>query len=45
MQNKSWYTQNAAGDVIIPPGTNWNDVAELNYDNTDMRKAMIAAMK
>jgi glycosidase len=45
MQNKSWYTQNAAGEVIIPPGTNWNDVAELNYDNADMRKAMIAAMK
>jgi glycosidase len=45
MQNKSWYTQNAAGEVIIPPGTNWNDVAELNYDNADMRNAMIAAMK
>ncbi|MBT1687368.1 alpha-amylase family glycosyl hydrolase [Dawidia soli] len=45
MQNKSWYTQNAAGEIIIPPGTNWNDVAELNYDNADMRKAMIAAMK
>lgn len=45
MQNKSWYTQDGKGNVIIPPGTNWQDVAELNYDNADMRKAMIDAMK
>lgn len=45
MQNKSWYTQDGSGNVIIPPGTNWQDVAELNYDNLDMRKAMIHAMK
>jgi 1,4-alpha-glucan branching enzyme len=45
IQNKSWYSQDAAGNIIIPPNTNWTDVAELNYDNADMRKAMIAAMK
>ncbi|AYB29230.1 alpha-amylase [Chryseolinea soli] len=45
MKNKTWYTQDASGNIIIPPGTNWQDVAELNYDNSDMRKAMIAAMK
>jgi glycosidase len=45
MENKSWYAQDANGNVIIPPGTNWQDVAELNYNNTDMRKAMIHAMK
>jgi hypothetical protein len=45
IQNKSWYTQDAAGNIIIPPGTNWQDVAELNYNNFDMRKAMIKAMK
>jgi len=45
MQNKSWYTQDAQGNIIVPPGTNWQDVAELNYSNTDMRKAMIDAMK
>jgi hypothetical protein len=43
--NKSWYAQDASGNVIIPPGTNWQDVAELNYDNDDMRKAMIHALK
>ena len=43
--NKSWYTQDGNGNIVIPAGTNWNDVADLNYSNTDMRKAMIAAMK
>jgi len=45
MSNTSWYTQAANGNVIIPPGTNWADVADLNFDNTDMRAAMIDAMK
>lgn len=45
MKNKSWYAQDASGNIIIPPGTNWQDVAELNFNNADMRKAMIAAMK
>lgn len=45
IQNKSWYTQDANGNIIIPPGTNWQDVAELNYNNQEMRAAMIKAMK
>lgn len=45
MSNHSWYTQDANGNVIMPPGTNWADVADLNFDNTDMRAAMIDAMK
>ncbi len=45
MSNTSWYTQDANGNVIIPPGTNWADVADLNFDNNDMRSAMIDAMK
>jgi glycosidase len=40
-----WYSQNAAGNIIIPPGTNWNDVADLNFNNADMKLAMIDAMK
>jgi len=43
--NKSWYTLDASGNIIIPPGTNWQDVAELNYSSNDMREAMIDAMK
>lgn len=41
--DKSWYAQDASGNIISPNG--WTDVAELDYDNTDMRKAMIKAMK
>ncbi len=40
----SWYTQNSSGQIISPAGTNWNDVADLNYSNNDMRTAMINAM-
>ncbi|MFI5136034.1 MAG: alpha-amylase family glycosyl hydrolase, partial [Chitinophagales bacterium] len=43
--HKSWYTQDGNGNIISPPGTNWHDVADLNYDNDTMRLAMIAAMK
>jgi len=45
MQHKSWYTQDANGNVISPAGTNWADVADLNYENDSMRLAMIDAMK
>ena len=42
--HKDWYTQDEDGNVIYPPGTDWTDVADLNYDNNDMREAMIDAM-
>ncbi|MBQ9585721.1 MAG: alpha-glucosidase C-terminal domain-containing protein [Muribaculaceae bacterium] len=42
--HKDWYTQDKDGNVIYPPGTDWTDVADLNYDNKDMREAMIDAM-
>ncbi|WP_296619012.1 alpha-amylase family glycosyl hydrolase [Marivirga sp.] len=45
IQNKNWYSQDANGNIIHPPGTNWQDVADLNYDNENMREAMIDAMK
>lgn len=45
MSNTAWYTQDANGNVIMPPGTNWADVADLNFDNVEMRAAMIDAMK
>lgn len=43
--NKSWYTQDASGNIIIPAGTNWQDVADLNFNSSDMRKEMIKSMK
>jgi len=39
-----WYQKGANGAIIIPPGTNYNDVAQLNYNNAEMRAAMIDAM-
>lgn len=45
ISNKAWYTQDGGGNIVIPPGTNWNDVADLNFANNDMRQAMIKAMK
>ncbi len=43
--HKDWYTQDSTGAIIFPPGTDWYDVADLNYDNKDMRAAMVDAMK
>lgn len=45
IENKDWYTQDGAGNIIAPAGTGWNDVADLNFDNRAMRRAMIDAMK
>jgi glycosidase len=39
-----FYTHNAEGEIIHPEGTDWTDVADLNYDNIDMQEAMIADM-
>ncbi|WGD35476.1 alpha-amylase family glycosyl hydrolase [Olleya sp. YS] len=42
--NPDYYTQNDKGEVVHPEGTDWTDVADLNYDNQDMRKEMIEDM-
>lgn len=44
IQNEGWHTRNAQGQVVHPPGTNWLDVADLNYQNSAMRAAMQDAM-
>ena len=43
--HKDWYTQDENGNVIYPAHTDWTDVADLNYDNREMRAAMVDAMK
>lgn len=43
-QHPNWYTQDASGNIIHPSGTNWTDVADLNFNNADMRSEMIEAM-
>ena len=43
--NPQYYTQDADGNIIHPKDTDWTDVADLNYDNQEMRKEMIADMQ
>jgi alpha-amylase len=42
-EHPDYYTKDKEGKMIAP--FDWTDVAELNYDNQDMRKAMIADMQ
>ncbi|MEK9578744.1 MAG: alpha-amylase family glycosyl hydrolase [Aquiluna sp.] len=44
-EHPEWYTQNEAGEIVHPPGTDWTDVADLNFSNWEMRMAMIDAMR
>ena len=43
IKNSTWYAQDNLGNIVSPKG--WNDVAQLNFQNFDMRKAMIRSMK
>lgn len=45
IQNKLWYTLDANGAITRPAGTNWEDVADLNFENAVMRQEMIKSMK
>jgi glycosidase len=40
-----WYTKDSKGNITWPPGTDWTDVADLNYSSQAMRAEMIASMK
>ena len=44
-EHPEWYTHDSLGNIIYPPGTDWTDVADLDYNNKDMRAAMIDAMR
>lgn len=37
-----FYTRDKNGKIISPAGTNWSDVADLNYDNPQLRQKMIS---
>ncbi|MDD5766175.1 MAG: alpha-amylase family glycosyl hydrolase [Candidatus Marinimicrobia bacterium] len=43
-EHPDWYTQDSSGE-IISPNEDWTDVADLNYDNDGLRKAMIEALE
>lgn len=38
-----WYTKDSLGQMVSP--YDWSDVADLNFDNADLRTAMIDALK
>ena len=42
--NSDWYSKNDSGKIISPVD-DWSDVADFNYNNPDMRKFMIDALK
>lgn len=44
MKNPAFYTKNEKGEMI-PPVPDWADVADLNYDNPELRKYMIEMLK
>ena len=43
-EHPDWYTHDSTGQ-IIPSVPDWTDVADLNYDNKDMRNEMVNSMK
>jgi glycosidase len=44
MKNPAFYTKNEKGE-IIPPVPDWADVADLNYDNPELRKYIVDMLK
>jgi len=44
MKNPAFYTKNGKGE-IIPPVPDWADVADLNYENPELRKYIIEMLK
>lgn len=44
MKTKGFHTTNEKGEVI-PPVPDWADVADLNYDNPELRKYMLEMLK
>lgn len=43
-EHPDWFTRDSAGNMQ-PPVADWYDVVDLNYENHDMRAAMLDALK
>ncbi len=39
-----WYTHDESGE-IVPPNADWSDVADLNYDNPELRNYMLEMLQ
>lgn len=49
-EHPDFYNRDSEGNILVPADndgklTDWTDVADLNYDNPEMRKTMIEDMK
>ena len=44
-EHPEYYVKDENGEIIFPLDTDWYDVAQLDYTNSDMRNAMIDCMK
>ena len=42
LENEDWYVTDTDGKIVAP--YDWSDVAKLNYNNEDMRDAMVQSM-
>jgi len=42
-EHPDWYVHDSTGKIVTP--WDWTDVAQLNFKNAELRKAMIAEMK
>lgn len=42
---EGYHNVDSLGNVTFPEGTDWTDVADLNYENMDMQNDMIQEMK
>ncbi len=43
--HKDWYNLDSLGNLQPPAGTDWWDVADLNFENAEMRAEMISSMQ
>lgn len=44
-KHPDWYTRDSLGNIMVPEGTDWTDVADLNYNNADMREYMTQSLE
>jgi len=44
-EHPEYYTKDDKGEITHTVGTDWTDVADLNYDNLEMRSEMLKDMK
>jgi glycosidase len=44
-EHPEWYSHDASGGFLIPPGTGWKDAVQLDYSKGGLRRYMIDMMR